>query len=449
MMRRFLRSVGGLLVVGGVAGFGLCYSVRSSAVAQTDGSYSVRARADSVGVQLIAANAPVVSIGGGEVAFVTPSSTQSLLDSLSGSTSFGSAPYPGDLLVTLPGTAAGLFGSTGFPVPSYPFYVSSSYPTTPAQSDDVGPYSIKARSDADSTGADAHLGLSTDAPQVVSVVSHTSASRDPSSGKVIGEAVTQIAPFSVSQVLRLGEIKARARVEFDPSKPDMAPTRTTSLSIGTITIGGIEVGLTDKGFTVGGKSILPIDLRAVVQLLHNAGLQLEYVPTQQTKNSVTSAAIRLSFVRTFPTAGPTTVRLLLGQASASADAQNSAVVGDTSPPVAGGSVSGSSAADSSAGAGTSGSGGGGLSAGLSTGPSPATPAVAAISKPPAVAGSGPSRTAAPRTAAPALAASATLADLRWLYPVLVLGGCIAVMVSRRSAWQVLQRRLAPGGPGHV
>jgi hypothetical protein len=75
--------------------------------------------------------------------------------------------------------------------------------------------------------------------------------------------------------------------------------------------------------------------------------------------------------------------------------------------------------------------------------------VAAISKPPAVAGSGPSRTAAPRTAAPALAASATLADLRWLYPFLVLGGCIAVMVSRRSAWQVLQRRLAPGGPGHV
>jgi hypothetical protein len=445
-VRRFLRSLGVLLVVGGIAGLGLCYSVRRSAGAQTAGSFTVKARADSVGVQLIAANAPVVSIGGGEVAFVTPSSTQSLLDSLSGSTSFGSAPYPGDLLVTLPGTAAGLFGSTGFPVPSYPFYVSSSYPTTPAQSDDVGPYSIKARSDADSTSADANVGLSTDAPQVVSVTSHTSASRDPSSGKVIGEAVAQIAPFTISQVLRLGEIKATARVEFDPSKPDVAPTKTTSLSIGTITAGGIELGLTDKGLTVAGKAILPIDLGAVVKLLQTAGVQLEYVPKQQTKNSVTSAGVRLSFVRTFPTAGPTTVRLLLGQVSATADAQTSSLVPDSNPPVVAGSPSAPPSADSSSTA-VVGTGGGGGGGGFTPGSSSAAPAVAAVGVPPVASCIGrPGTTSQSPTS---LRAATTLADLRWLYPVLVLGGCVAVMVSRRSAWQVLQRRLSPGVESHA
>jgi hypothetical protein len=420
-----------LLVVGGVAGWAVCYS----AGADVSGSYSVKARADTVGVQLIAANAPVVSIGGGEVAFVTPSSAQSVLDSLSGSTSFGSAPYPGDLVVSLPGTAAGLFGSTGFPVPSYPFYVSSSYPTSPSQSDNVGPYAIKASSGANSTAADANVGLATDAPQVASISSHTSATRDPTSGKVIGEAVTDMAPFAVSQVLRLGEIKAMARVEFDPSRPDVAPIKTSSLSIGTITVGGIELGLTDKGLTVAGKPILPIDLSLLVKLLQGAGLQLEYVPKQETKNSVTSAGVRLSFVRTFPTAGPTTVRLVFGQVSAAADAQNSALPADAGVSGSAGSPPPSSPSVAAT--------GGGPSIGVPSGGG-ALPAQTAST--PALAGTlaGPVLSSRPRSASMSPASSGpppALADLRWLYPVLVIGGCLAVAVSRRSAWQVLQRRL--------
>jgi hypothetical protein len=430
-LRRLLRSVGVLLVVGGAIGFGLAYS----AGAQATGSYSVKARADTVGVQLIAANAPVVSIGGGEVAFVTPSSAQSVLDSLSGSTSFGSAPYPGDLVVSLPGTAAGLFGSTGFPVPSYPFYVSSSYPTSPSQSDDVGPYAIKATSGENGTAADANVGLATGAPQVVSITSHTSATRDPASGKVIGEAVTDMAPFAVSQVLRLGEIKATARVEFDPSRPDVAPIKTSSLSIGTITVGGIELGLTDKGLTVAGQPILPIDLSPLVKLLQAAGLQLEYLPKLETKNSITSAGVRLSFVRTFPTAGPTTVRLVFGQVSAAADA-SAALPADTggSPPLSSPTVA------ASGGGGALGGSPGGLARSASA------PAPAQMASTPALAGTaaGPVVSRRPRssgTSPASLGPAAALADLRWLYPVLVIGGCLAVAVSRRSAWQVLQRKL--------
>ncbi|MEY2571103.1 MAG: hypothetical protein QOE63_1453 [Acidimicrobiaceae bacterium] len=414
-MRRLLRLVGLVLVVAG--GIGM---TATAGRAQSIASYSVRARADSVGVQLIADQAPVVSIGGGEVAFITPASTQSQLDSLAGSTSFASAPYPGDLVVSLPGTSAGLFGGVGFPVPSYPFYVSSSYPTEPSSRQDAGPYSITSASSQDATAADAAIGLSTAPPQVVSITSHTAASREVDSSRVIAEASTDVAPLALSDIIRVGEIKATATAELDPSTPGSGVTKTSSLSIGTITIAGIELGLTDKGLVVAGNPLLPVDLTPVASLLASLGVQLEYVPSIETDSSITSAAVRISFVQDLPNLGKTTVRLVLGQVSASAGAGSSGLQVAPVPPVLPPAPAKAAAvAPSSAGGGSAGTGAGGVVVAAPTSTGSAT-----VSEPIAAAQVVP------------------FADLWLFYPALVGGGIVALTSSRASAWQVLRRRLA-------
>ena len=412
-MRWGLRLVGLVLVAAGGVGM-----TAGAGRAQSIASYSVRARADSVGVQLIADQAPVVSIGGGEVAFVTPASTQSQLDSLAGSTSFASAPYPGALIVSLPATSAGLFGGVGFPVPSYPFYVSSSYPTQPTAGQDAGPYSIAASSGADVTGADAAIGLSTTPPQVVSIISHTEARRDATSGSVVASATTDVAPFAISDIIRLGEIKATASAALDPSAPASGVKKTSSLSIGTITIAGIELGLTDQGLVVAGSPLLPIDLTPVAALLASTGMQIEYVPGSETASSITSAAVRISYVQDLPNLGKTTVRLVLGQVSASAGAGSSGVTSLPMPPVAPTAPVAQAAANQS-------------SAGSASVGAPANPVVVAPNAPAteAVGGDLPAASAMP------------LADLWLFYPALVVGGIVALVSSRATAWQLVRRRL--------
>jgi hypothetical protein len=275
--------------------------------AEGSSTFALRARADSVGVQLIAKDAPAVSIGGGEVAFVTPASAQSELDSLGGSRSFASSPYPGDLVISLPGTVSGLLGGVSFPVPGYPFFVTSEHPVQPDADEEVGPYSIAAHSAAGESHAEAHVGLSTAPPQVVSVTSRTSVSRDPATGRAEAVATTEVAPLSVSAVLRLGDVRATASVSIDPARPD-AVVKRSSLSVGTVTVAGVELGLTDQGLSAGGTSLVPVDLSAVTALLAGSGVSIEVLPAQETATSVTSAGLRVTFQQVFPTLGETTVR---------------------------------------------------------------------------------------------------------------------------------------------
>ena len=79
------RQIGRVLGVTALA-LGAIGGLQDATSGATDAStFALRARADSVGVQLIAKDAPAISIGGGEIAFVTPASSQSELDSLGGS----------------------------------------------------------------------------------------------------------------------------------------------------------------------------------------------------------------------------------------------------------------------------------------------------------------------------------------------------------------------------
>ncbi|MGH2686831.1 MAG: hypothetical protein ACRDJP_15300, partial [Actinomycetota bacterium] len=80
---------------------------------------------------------------------------QASLTSFGESTAFASSPYPGALLVSLPGTLNGVLGPQLPPgtdgvlhVPDYPLYVSSSHPATPSANAHTGSGDLSAESRA-------------------------------------------------------------------------------------------------------------------------------------------------------------------------------------------------------------------------------------------------------------------------------------------------------------
>jgi hypothetical protein len=298
-------------------------------------TFALRARADALGIELVAKDAPVVSIGGGQVTFLTPASAQAELDALGSSRGFASAPYPGELIVSLPGTVNGVGAGTFPPLPSYPFYASSSHPTSPEAFEEVGPYHLRATSGSDASEADARIGISTTPPKVSSASGHAKVSVTPSD-QLVAESEAEIAPFTVADVLTVGEIRSTARVEYDATKPGSAPVKTSSLAIGTMSVAGVQVGITAKGLEVAGSAV-PIDPSALTSVLAAAGVQVEYVPAVETEASVTSASLRITLTKNLPTAGDTTVRYVLGQASATADpgAALGGATGDPAAPSAG------------------------------------------------------------------------------------------------------------------
>jgi hypothetical protein len=277
-------------------------------------AFTLSARADSVGVQTIAQEAPVVSIAGGEIALVTPSSAQSQLDAFGGSRSFASAPYPGDLIVSLPPTIAGVSGGQA-PVPAYPAYASSDYPVRNEQVIQFGPQQLVARSSQYASSAQAQIGIQSTPPEVAAAITKTSVVRDAATGAATAFADALLSPLSYTDVIRLGQVHTTAKAVYEPGAA--APTLTSTFDAGNVTIAGQTFGLTSNGLVVPG-SKTPVDEAAIADLLRNTGTALEVLPEQRTATSVTSASLRLTYQQVLPNAGLTTVRLILGQVSATA-----------------------------------------------------------------------------------------------------------------------------------
>jgi hypothetical protein len=293
----------------------------TSAQAADGGAFTLSARADSVGVQTIASDAPVVSIGGGEIALVTPSSSQSQLDSFGASRSFASAPYPGDLIVSLPPTIAGVSNGQA-PVPNYPAYVSSDYPTRNDQVMQFGPQQLMAHSGENTTNAEARIGIESTPPEIAAAITKTSVTRDPATGAATSLADALLSPLSYTDVIRLGQVHTTAKAVYDPATGKS--TLTSTFDAGNVTIAGQSFGLTSNGLVVPG-SKTPVDDKTIAGLLKSSGSSLEVLPEQRTATSITSASLRLTYQQVLPNAGLTTVRLILGQVSASA------VSGDAAP----------------------------------------------------------------------------------------------------------------------
>ncbi|MEY2569887.1 MAG: hypothetical protein QOE63_237, partial [Acidimicrobiaceae bacterium] len=348
-----------------------------------------------------------------------PSTAQASLDQFS-STAFAAAPYPGDLIASLPTTINGLGAGSLPPAPAYPFIVSSDAAVTPSAKQEVGPYSISADSTDLSSIADAHIGLQSTSPQVVAATAHSTVTRDATTNHLVADATTTVEPVRINDLLALGEIRTTAHVEYDPNDPSGGVIKSTSTSVGTITIAGIELGLTDKGLSLAGTSLLPIDISVLTNLLAPTGFTIGYIPAEETDTSISSAAVQLTYKGTFPSPFlDTTVRFPLGRATVSALPGNLPKV---APLVAAPVVAPAA----------SGSGGGSTPVGSGAAPTVGTPVATAP-----VEDTSPSITS---TFVPG-----PLADLGRFYLILVGGALVALTSSRLTQWTAFRLRLANPG----
>jgi hypothetical protein len=268
-------------------------------------SFSAIAAAAGVRFTITAQNAPLTSTPvdvGGPVA-------QATLDSLGTSQAFASFPYPGDVVVNLAGTVAGLTGGKVH-LPDYPFYVSSAYPLHPAASVSHGPYSLATSSQPDAAGASADAGFS-GAVSVISLSTSASVTRG-HDGSVTAHSLSTTSPLALG-ALHLGSVTSEATVVF---RPDGSTKRESHLTISSITVGPVSIALTDKGLTIL-NSTTPVPSLAVLNaLLAPQHINVAYVAARPIDGGVISAALQIVDTLTLPDVGASSVTYILGQDSA-------------------------------------------------------------------------------------------------------------------------------------
>jgi hypothetical protein len=324
--RRWPRSIGkralglaGASVLAGSAVLTVATSVAGGAEAPAQPS-SYEAVASAEGVRFSVGAPGFVAVdtfvdGGGPV-------SQAVIDGLGNSRAFASLPYPGDLAISGPGLLAGL---TGLPSPpTYPFYVSSSHPTTPEAKLAQPGYALNAKStEASSEGSTTTGGTSgsgDSASAIGSTVTNATTSRDVGTGQVTAVATGTADIVNVGGVLRIGHVDARAKVT---RLPGADPTREASFVINGMTIAGQSVGFSDKGFTFGGTNVpIPHD-NPLLAALAQAKITVQYLAPINNPDGVVSPGLVLRQQQATP-GGPTMViSYVFGQMAASATVSGS------------------------------------------------------------------------------------------------------------------------------
>jgi hypothetical protein len=370
--------------------------------------------------------------GGGPV-------SQSVIDGLGNSRAFAALPYPGDLAISGPGLLAGL---TGLPSPpSYPFYVSSSHPTTPEAKLAQPGYGLSAKSTESSsegstmTGGASGSGASASA--VGSTVTDAATSRDASSGVVTAVATGTADVVNIGGVLRIGQVDARAKVTRGPGTD---PTREAAFVINGMTIAGQTVGFSEKGFTFGGTNTPIPPGNPLLAALAQAKITVEYLTRVDNPDGVVSPGLVIRQEQATP-GGPTMViRYVFGQMAASATVSGSptsigdslpgldtgpsdtSVVGPVDTPAPASITTGPAALPATtddSGSTYDSSGTGAADSGASTATEP-TPEVAAPDPAPAVAN-------IVQEAAPISRTPMTLVDTASIYLILVAGAAVALV----------------------
>ena len=268
------------------------------------GAFTATAAADGTRMTVTIRNAPLTDSpvdGGGP-------SAQAQLDSTGTSTAFASAPYPGDTAVNLPGTAAG-FGVPG--VPSYPFFLQSSYPLNPQGSVNQGPYHLTAKSDPQRSQSDALVGADSNGASAAMHSTASTAVADDGSVTATAKAISQA--LTVGN-LRLGSVTSTASVHL---KTDGTLERTTSLDITGVSVGGVSVGFGPNGFTVAGTTVPFPNGDQLTSLLAAQKTAISYIQPVNTDHGEVAPALQITTVQSVPGQNPANVVLTVGRASAS------------------------------------------------------------------------------------------------------------------------------------
>src|SRR4051794_8519695 len=260
-----------LLGVGALAG---------SASAASGPSFTATASADGTRMSVVIPNGPVTDApvdGGGPTA-------QAQLDSVGGSKAFGALPYPGETAVTLPGTLAGL-GIAG--VPSYPFYVQTSYPVTNKADVNQTGYQLHAASGEHQSQSQALYGTASNGASAGG--NSTASTTLAGDGSGTAKAVSESDGLAVG-ALRFGSVVSKATAVI---KPDGSLARTSSLDVTGMSVGGVAVGFGSAGFTLAGTTVPFPNADQLAGLLAAQHTAVSYLQPTTTKTGVVAPALRI------------------------------------------------------------------------------------------------------------------------------------------------------------
>jgi hypothetical protein len=281
-------------------------------------SFTATATSDTVRLTLTIPNFPLES----DIVDLGAPSSQAQLDSLGSSTGFAAYPDPGDLGENLPGLAQSLVGVA---LPSYPFSVTSNYPSTPSSAVSQGIYNISATSGPDSSTATASSGV--DGSVQVGLAKSTSVVSLNADGSVTAKGTSDNEGLTLG-ALRIGSIVSGATVT---ELPGGTPTRSVDMEMGTITVAGQKIGLTNKGLVVAGTTIpLPADSQ-LLAVLAKQNLTLTYLAETDLPDGVVSPGIELTTTQTLTNGQPATLTYVLGRSMAIVTNSAASVVGSTTP----------------------------------------------------------------------------------------------------------------------
>jgi hypothetical protein len=289
---------------------GIAVVIPSAQRARAAGAFDGVASADGVRVGLVVPGSPVsdtlVDAGG-------PSS-QARLDSLGSSRAFASFPYPGDLVVSLPGLLAGLTGAP-VPLPAYPLYVAADHPSASSATLETPPaYRIAATATQDAAGAEATVGI--DGADVLGAIRARTRANVTSQedGTVLAEARSETDGVAIGP-LRIGSIRTRARATLGT---DGAVSLDHDVEIGGMTVDGVPIGLGPDGPTVLGTAVPLPGLDLPADALAAAGITLELLEPVKDGTTVTAPILRLVLAGAdVPGSGPSRLIVSLGGATAS------------------------------------------------------------------------------------------------------------------------------------
>ena len=195
--------------------------------------------------------------------------SQAVLESTGVSRSFASAPYPGDLVVTAPGTLAA-FGGPSLPA-QYPFYVGANHPDAPKAALDGpgGAYSLAATAEAARSAATGRLSV--DKGPVVRTEALTETLAD-GAVRAVASSVTE-GIVAGDGALTIGRVVSSVETVSRPGAAE--PTVTRRFEVTGAKVGDTAVEITADGVKAGGGA-LPVGQAAepVQAALAKAGLDV-------------------------------------------------------------------------------------------------------------------------------------------------------------------------------
>lgn len=223
---------------------------------------------------------------------------QARIDALGTSTAFASTVYPDELVLNVPGIAAGIAKQN---VPPYPAVTFSSHPTQPATKVDAGPAFMEATSDADGSAAVARLGsvgtLATGSDTFVAV-------RRLDGQTLEAKATSVVEGLSVGP-LTIGRLTSTATAT---RSPDGGLQPAVSTRIAGARVGQQEVTITREGL----QAAEPARSR-----LADARVTVRWLDRVDSATSVTAPGIEITaeIPASLTGSGSSSVTLSLGRAS--------------------------------------------------------------------------------------------------------------------------------------